>query len=73
MRTSKVVPEYKIELFKKLQTVSKDMDFVTGVISNLRGKEEYFRAMTKYIDDGKDVTKENISLLSLYFSHKGRK
>ena len=54
----------KIELVLKLQTISTDRDFLLSVINYAQNIEDR-KTVSKFIDDGKDVTYENVILLAL--------
>lgn len=54
----------KIELVLKLQTISTDRDFLLSVINYAQNIEDR-KTVIKFIDDGKDVTYENVILLAL--------
>lgn len=55
----------KRKLFCKLRKYYNDKDFVIGVMSNLTHDDD-IKTMIEYIDNGEDVSIENIILLSLH-------
>lgn len=57
----------KFKLFNKLKEFHNDKDFVVGVISNTKHDED-MQSIIDYIDNGEDVTVENIILLSLHLN-----
>ena len=59
----------KFKLFNKLKEFQNDKDFVVGVISNTKHDED-MQSIIDYIDNGEDVTIENIILLSLHLNQK---
>lgn len=59
----------KRELFCKLRNLYNDKDFVVGVMSNAQS-EEVQKRIIDYINEGRDVSQENIILLSLHKSNK---
>ena len=59
----------KRELFDKLKAFYNDKDFAIGIMSNVSHDEDRQRII-EYIDDGEDVTVENIILLSLYLNEE---
>ena len=61
--------DLKRNLYKKLKEFYNDDDFAGGVISNTKSDEDR-KVIIEYIDEGKDVTVENIILLSLYLGKK---
>lgn len=54
----------RTELFNKLCSIYDDIDFVVGVMSNAVTDRDS-QAILDYIENGEDVTPENIILLSL--------
>lgn len=55
----------KRELFDKLRNYHNDKDFVVGVMSNAKHNDD-MKAIIEYMDNGDDVSVENIILLSLH-------
>lgn len=64
--------EIKNKLIEKLKTVSEDKDFIVGVISNAKHNDDRV-AIIEYIDEGKEVTYEQILLLSLWLCKERKK
>lgn len=62
----------KNELIEKLKTVSEDREFLLSVINSARHIDDR-KTIIKFIDNGKDVTYENLILyaLTLYEARKG--
>ena len=60
--------EIKRKLFDKLKAYYNDKDFVIGVMSNVTHDEDR-QAIIDYIDNGEDVSVENIILLSLHLDN----
>lgn len=58
----------KRELFCKLRNLYNDKDFVIGVMSNAQS-EEVQQRIINYINAGRDISKENIILLSLHYNN----
>ena len=56
--------EVKKLLLEKLKTISEDREFLLSVINAAKHIEDR-RTVIEFIDNGKDVTYENIILLSL--------
>ena len=56
--------ELKKELIKKLKSISDDRDFILSVINSARHTDDR-KAVIDFIDNGEDVTYENIILLAL--------
>lgn len=56
--------ELKKELIKKLESISDDRDFILSVINSARHTDDR-KAVIDFIDNGEDVTYENIILLAL--------
>lgn len=63
--------EVKKKLFDKLKAYYNDKDFVCGVISNTKNDDNR-KAVLDYIDNGDDVSVENIILLSLYLGNNSK-
>lgn len=61
--------ETKNLLIKKLKTVSDDEDFLLSIINLARGVDERM-AIIDFIDNGEDVTYENLLLLALTMYEK---
>lgn len=61
--------ETKNLLIKKLKTVSGDEDFLLSIINLARGADERM-AIIDFIDNGEDVTYENLLLLALTMYEK---
>ena len=61
--------EVKRKLFDKLKAYYPDKDFVVGVVSDVKEDEDR-EAIIDYIDNGEDVSVENIILLSLHLSNE---
>ena len=61
--------EIKKKLFAKLKEYYPDKDFVVGVMSNAKNDENR-QAIINYIDNGENVSVENIILLSLHLKNK---
>lgn len=53
-----------LELSKLLEDISKDPEFILGVLNDLKNDEEN-QMVIHYIKNGNDVSFENIILLSL--------
>lgn len=64
--------EIKNKLIEKLKTISEDKDFLVGVISNAKHNDDR-KALIKYIDEGKEVTYEQLLLLSLWLNQERKK
>lgn len=64
--------EIKNKLIEKLKTISEDKDFIVGVISNAKHNDDR-KALIKYIDEGKEVTYEQLLLLSLWLNQERKK
>lgn len=64
--------EIKNKLIEKLKTISEDKDFFVGVISNAKHNDDR-KALIKYIDEGKEVTYEQLLLLSLWLNQERKK
>lgn len=56
--------ELKNKLIKKLESVSKDREFILSVINSARHIDDR-KTVIDFIDKGEDVTYENIVLLAL--------
>lgn len=56
--------EIKNQLVEKLKTISEDQEFLLSVI-NAAWHTEDRKKMIAFIDDGEDVTYENVILLAL--------
>ena len=54
----------KNRLIEKLETISKDREFILSVINSARHIDDRI-AIIDFIDNGEDVTYENIILLAL--------
>lgn len=61
--------EIKKTLVTKLKAIYDNRDFVIGVVSNATHPEDR-KAIIEYIDNGKNVTIENILLLSVHLDQK---
>lgn len=61
--------EVKRKLFDKLRAYYPDKDFVVGVVSGVKEDEDRL-AIIDYIDNGEDVSVENVILLSLHLKNK---
>lgn len=61
--------EIKRQLFEKLKAYYSDKDFVVGVISNVKHDADR-QAVIDYMENGDDVSVENIILLSLHLKNK---
>ena len=61
-----------LQLIKKLQVFSKESDFIIGVLSDSPYDEDR-QLVIDYIDNGEDVTYENIILFSLAVARERRK
>lgn len=59
----------KKTLIEKLRSIFDDKDFVVGVISNASHEDDR-KSIIEYIENGEDVTVENIILLSVYLDEK---
>jgi hypothetical protein len=59
----------KRQLFDRLKAYYPDKDFVCGVISNTKNDEDRLK-IVDYMDNGEDVSVENIILLSLDLNQK---
>ena len=64
--------EIKNKLIEKLKTISEDKDFIVGVISNAKHNDDR-KALIKYIDEGEEVTYEQLLLLSLWLNQERKK
>lgn len=62
----------KRKLFDKLREYHNNKDFVCGVVSSTKNDEDR-QTIINYIDDGEDVTIENIILLSLHLKNERNK
>ena len=56
-------------LFEKLRAFYNDRDFVLGVMCNAPHEDD-MKTILEYIEKGKDVTRENLKLLSLELGNK---
>ncbi len=54
----------KKELIEKLKTISEDKEFLLSVINSVKNTDDR-KAVIEYIDNGEDVTYENVILLAL--------
>lgn len=59
----------KRKLFDKLKEFYPNKDFVGGIVSNTQNDEDR-QTIIDYLDNGKDVTVENVILLSLYLKNE---
>ncbi len=59
----------KRKLFDKLKEFYPNKDFVGGIMSNTQNDEDR-QTIIDYLDNGKDVTVENVILLSLYLKNE---
>lgn len=59
--------DVKRKLFDKLKEFHNDKDFVIGVMSDAQHPEDQ-QTIIDYMENGDDVTIENIILLSLYLN-----
>ena len=57
------------KLVDKLKTVSKDKDFILGVLMDAETEEDQ-QTIIDYIDKGEDINEQNISLLSVFLDNK---
>lgn len=57
--------EIRKELISKLKGIFHNKDFVTGVLSNATHPDDR-KTLIEFIDNGRDVTPENIILLSVH-------
>lgn len=64
--------EIKHKLFDKLKAFYSDKDFVVGVISNVKYDDDR-QAIIDYMENGEDVSVENIILLSLHLKNERNK
>lgn len=64
--------EIKRKLFDKLKAFYPDKDFVIGVISNAKYDDDR-KAIIDYMENGEDVSVENIILLSLHLKNERNK
>ncbi len=64
--------EIKRKLFDNLKDYHNDKDFVVGVMSNATHDDDR-QAIINYINNGDDVTIENIILLSLHLNNERNK
>ena len=62
----------KTMLVEKLKTVSTDNDFIVGVISNAKNDVDR-KAIIEYIEKGKDVSYEQVLLLSVRLGQERKK
>lgn len=62
----------KRKLFDVLKEFNPDKDFVGGVISNTKNDEDR-QNIIDYIQNGDDVTAENVILLSLHLKQEHEK
>lgn len=56
--------QIKNQLVNKLKTISEDREFILSVINSARHTDDR-KAVIEYIDNGKDVSYENVILLAL--------
>lgn len=61
--------ELQKKLRDKLKTVSKDKDFILGVLLDAETEEDQ-QVIIDYIDKGEDVNEQNVSLLSVFLYNK---
>ena len=61
--------DIKNKLIAKLREIYDNRDFVAGVISNATHPEDR-KEILKYIENGNDVTIDNIILLSVHLDQK---
>ena len=66
-RNGKLRDEISLSLIKLLENFSKDYEFIVGVLNDVAGSKDK-EILISYIKNGKDVTYENIILLSLEIS-----
>ena len=64
--------EIKRKLFDKLKAFYPDKDFVIGVISNAKYDDDR-KAIIDYMENGEDVSVENIILQSLHLKNERNK
>ena len=64
--------EIKRKLFDKLKAFYPDKDFVIGVISNAKYDDDR-KAIIDYMENGEDVSVENIILQSLHLKNERKK
>lgn len=67
----KNIPEIKVKLFEKLKVVHPNKDFIVGVMSNVKTDSDR-QTIIDFIDKGKEVTIENLILLSLHLNNKSK-
>lgn len=56
--------QIKNQLVNKLKTISEDREFILSVINSARHTDDR-KAVIEYIDNGEDVSYENVILLAL--------
>lgn len=61
--------ELQKKLRDKLKTVSKDKDFILGVLLDAETEEDQ-QVIIDYIDKGEDVNEQNVTLLSVFLYNK---
>lgn len=61
--------EIKRQLFEKQKNYYSDKSFVVGVINNVKHDDDR-QAVIDYMENGEDVSVENIILLSLHLKDK---
>lgn len=61
--------ELQKKLRDKLKTVSKDKDFILGVLMDAETEEDQ-QIIIDYIDKGEDVNEQNVTLLSVFLDNK---
>ena len=61
--------ELQKKLRDKLKTVSKDKDFILGVLLDAETEEDQ-QVIIDYIDKGEDVNEQNVTLLSGFLYNK---
>lgn len=61
--------ELQKKLRDKLKTVSKDKDFILGALLDAETEEDQ-QVIIDYIEKGKDVNEQNVTLLSVFLYNK---
>lgn len=63
-RNGKLRSENALELSKLLEGISKDPEFILGVLNDLKTDEDNQKVI-EYIKNGEDVSYENVILMAL--------
>jgi hypothetical protein len=62
--------KYEKKLIKELKKINDDRDFILGILS-FAGTEENFKICLDFINQGIDVTEQNLQMLSLDLDEEG--